>query len=142
MDTKGRLRPATADAARETYAELTPAAKVATREATKAMGFDSDEYDERVTSGVIESVRDAIFASLLEVHVAERSAFDGWLDGRDATVVLAGSDRAPRVVWHDPAMTDTVVAATFGDERAAAVGTLRRQAFGRVYRELLETAGE
>lgn len=137
MDTEGRLRPESAEAARSTYAELVPAAKVATREATKAMGFDSAEYDERVTPDVIESVRDAIFASLLTVHVADREAFDEWLADRDAEATVAGSDHAPRVVWHDPAIADTVVAATFGERREAAVGTLRRQAFGRVYRDLL-----
>ncbi len=137
MDTEGRLRPETPAEAREIHAELTPTAKVATREATKTMEFDQTEYDERVTPEVIESVRNAIFASLLTVRVADRQTFDDWLADRDADTTVIGAERAPRVVWHDSAAADTVVAATFGDERAAAVGTLRRQAFGRVYRDMV-----
>jgi hypothetical protein len=42
-----------------------------------------------------------------------------------------------RVVWHVPPFADAAVAATFQDERDAAVATLRRQAFGRCYRDRL-----
>ena len=138
METEGRLRPESAAAARAEYETLVPAAKVATREATRAMGFDREEYRERVTRDVIESVRDALFASLLAVHVADQETFDEWLAERDREVIVTGSDHADRVVWHDPAFDDRVIAATFVDEREAAVGTLRRQAFGRVYRPILD----
>ena len=142
MDTEGQIRPESPAAARATYRELVPAAKVATREATKAMAFDRAEYADRVTPTVIESVRDAIFASLLVVHVADRETFDDWTGDRAADVTLTGSDHAPNVVWHDPPFTDRVVAATFTEKREAAVGTLRRQAFGRIYRDLLGETDE
>ncbi|ESP87292.1 DUF5809 family protein [Candidatus Halobonum tyrrellensis] len=165
MDTEGTLAPETAAAAREAYEELGPAAQVTTREAAKAMEFDREEYRERVTSDVVGTVRDALFASLLRVHVGTREEFDGWLaDHPDYEADVAGSDNVDRVVWHpvpfagagdvDGAEAGTdgavgaseanetpggglVVAATYQDERDAAVGTLRRRAFGAVYRERL-----
>jgi hypothetical protein len=140
MDTEGTLSPATPAEARTEYESLIPTAKVVTREAAKAMSFDSSEYADRVTADVIASVRDALFASLLEVHVGDRQAFDSWCeDHPEYEPVVTGSENAGRIVWHAPAFADRVVAATFNDEREAAVGTLRRQAFGQLYREHLET---
>lgn len=140
MDTEGTLSPATPAEARTEYESLIPTAKVVTREAAKAMSFDSSEYADRVTADVIASVRDALFASLLEVHVGDREAFDSWcVDNPDYEPVVTGSENAERIVWHAPAFADRAVAATFNDEREAAVGTLRRQAFGQLYREHLET---
>ncbi len=140
MDTEGTLSPATPAEARTEYESLIPTAKVVTREAAKAMSFDSSEYADRVTADVIASVRDALFASLLEVHVGDRQAFDSWReDHPEYEPVVTGSENAERIVWHAPAFADRVVAATFNDEREAAVGTLRRQAFGQLYREHLET---
>ena len=140
MDTEGRLAPETAAAAREAYDELGPAAQVATREAAKAMEFDRAEYRERVTGDVVATVRDALFASLLRVHVGSRDEFDDWLaDHPDYEADVAGSENVDRVVWHPvPFGNDgagVAVAATYQDERDAAVGTLRRRAFGRVYRD-------
>jgi hypothetical protein len=144
MDREGTLAPETPAEAREQYASLVPTAKVVTREAAKAMEFDRAEYDDRVTADVIASVRDALFASLLAVHVGDRAEFDHWRDDHpEYEPVITGSDDARRVVWHAPPFADRVVAATFNDEHEAAVGTLRRQAFGRLYREHLdEDAGE
>jgi hypothetical protein len=138
VETEGYLAPETVAAARERYVETVPTAKTATREAAKAMGFDRAEYDRRVTSDVVASVRDAVFASSLRVRVNDRAAFDEWRTETDAEVVLVGNESAPRVVWHAPGFADRAVAATFGDEREAAVATLRRQAFGRLYRELFD----
>lgn len=146
METEGTLAPGTVTAAREAYEDLGPAAQVTTREATKAMGFDRSEYRERVTSDVVETVRDALFASLLRVHVGAREEFDDWLDDHpDYEADVAGSDNVDRVVWHPvPFAGDdgVAVAATFQDEREAAVGTLRRRAFGRVYREHVGAGSE
>ena len=156
MDTEGTLAPATPAAARAEYDDLVPAAKVAVREATKAMEFDREEYAERVTGEVIETVRDALFASLLRVHVGTRAEFDEWLaDHPDYESDVAGSDNVDNVVWHpvafpvdDPAVDDAdgaedgdarlAVAATWQAEREAALGTLRRRVFGRVYRGVVE----
>jgi len=151
MDTEGTLAPATPADAREEYATLVPAAKVAVREATKAMSFDREEYAERVTGEVIETVRDALFASLLRVHVGTREEYEAWLDDHpEYESDMAGSDNVDNVVWHPVAFapdgegerTKPVVAATWQAEREAALGTLRRRAFGRAYRPVVADDGD
>ena len=165
MDTEGSLAPATPAAAREEYDTLVPAAKVAVREAAKSMEFDSEEYAERVTGEVIETVRDALFASLLRVHVGTREEYEAWLDDNpEYEADMAGSDNVDNVVWHPVAFapdvegeqcesseraendatrerTKPVVAATWQAEREAALGTLRRRAFGRAYRPVVDGDG-
>lgn len=140
METEGQFAPATEAALRECYEDCGPAAQTAIREAVVSMGFDRDEYRERVDSDAIESARDAIFASLLRVHVGTMAEFEDWRDGDGAAleVTVAGSEHVDNAVWHHAPVADAAVAATFQDERDAAVATLRRQAFGRVYREALE----
>ena len=140
MDTEGEFTPATPAAARERYESVGPTAQVVVREIAKAMDMDADEYERRVTSDVVETARDALFASLLAVHVGTREEFEEWLDSSEfgeSDVREAGSEHVDNVVWHAAPAADTVVAATFQDQRRAAVGTLRRQAFGRVYRDLV-----
>lgn len=140
METKGSFAPATVEEARDRYAEAGEAARVVVRETAKAMGFDGAEYDERVTGEVIETARDALFASLLTVHVADRETFEAWVDEREFTpeqVTVLGSEHVDNVVWHAAPFADAVVAATFQNEPEAAAGTLRRNAFGRIYRDAL-----
>ena|SRR6056297_1046434 len=136
METHGFLAPETETEARDRYDETGPAAQTVVKETAKAMAFAPDEYDERVTGEVIETARDALFASLLVVRTGTREEFDEWLADRDREVVEEGSENVDNVAWHD-ALGETVVAATYQNEERAAVATLRRQAFGRVYRELL-----
>jgi hypothetical protein len=140
MDTEGEFAPATAAAARERYETLGPTAQVVVKEVAKAMAMDADEYERRVTSDVVETARDVLFASLLEVHVGSRDAYEDWLaesEYDEGDVREVGSEHVDNVVWHAAPAADAVVAASFQNERRAAVGTLRRQAFGRVYRDLL-----
>ena len=137
VEREGVFEPETLDVAREAYESMGPAAKTAVRETATAMDFDQAEYRDRVTSDVVETARDAIFASLLVVRVADRDAFDSWRDGTDVDVTTLGSPDVDRVVWHVAPFADAAVAATFQDEREAAVATLRRQAFGRCYRDRL-----
>lgn len=138
MDVDGRFAPATAAAAEAAYADVGPAAQVVVREVAKEMSFDREEYDRRVTGEVVETARDALFASLLSVRVGTREEYDDWREGFDGEVVETGSDAVDNVVWHAPPFADRAVAATFQDERRAAIQTLRRQAFGRIYRPLFE----
>lgn len=138
MHTTGTFAPETAEEAREAYESVGPAAQTVVRETARAMEFDREEYRERVTSDVVETARDALFASLLAVRVGTREEFDAWVADRpEYDVHRAGSDDVERVVWHAAPFAKAVVAATFQDEEDAAVGTLRRMAFGRVYREQL-----
>ncbi|WP_255197942.1 DUF5809 family protein [Halorarius litoreus] len=138
MHVEGLLAPDSIDAAREEYDALVPTSKTVVREVAKAMAFDREEYGERVTEDVVETARDALFASLLEVHVGTHEEFERFREsnpGLDTTV--RGSEHVDNVVWH-VAPTGEVVAATYQDEREAAIATLRRQAFGSVYRDAFE----
>ena len=137
METHGRFAPETPTEARELYEAVGPAAQTAVREVARVMEFDHDEYERRVTGDVVETARDAIFASLLEVRVDTREAFDEWREGYDGEVVAEGHEAVDHVAWH-VGPSGTAVAATFQHEEEAAVGTLRRIAFGRIYRELVE----
>jgi hypothetical protein len=144
MDTEGTFSPTTAAAARERYEAVGPTAQVVVKEVAKAMEMDAEEYDRRVTSDVVETARDVLFASLLEVHVGTREEYEDWLEASEFgadDIREVGSEHVDNVVWHAAPAAGTVVAATFQDRRRAAVGTLRRQAFGRVYRELVTDSG-
>ncbi|MDG5760786.1 DUF5809 family protein [Natronococcus sp. A-GB1] len=137
METTGTFTFESPAEARERYESAGPAAQTVVREVAKAMAFDREEYDERVDGDVVETARDALFASLLEVRVGSREEYEEWRERYDGEVTEVGHERVDRVVWHaGPA--DEAVAATFQDEQEAAVATLRRQAFGRLYRDLLE----
>jgi hypothetical protein len=137
METEGVFDPETLADAREAYESVGPAAQTVVRETASAMDFDREEYRERVTSDVVETARDALFASLLVVHVGDREEFDAWRADATVDVTVLGSDEVDRVVWHVASFADAALAATFQEERDAAVGTCRRQAFGRLYRDAL-----
>jgi hypothetical protein len=137
VTTDGVFEPETLADAREAYESVGPAARTVVRETASAMAFDREEYRDRVTSEVVETARDALFASLLVVRVGDREAFESWRESTDADLTVFGSEDVDNVVWHVAPFADAAVAATFQDERDAAVATLRRQAFGRLYRERL-----
>lgn len=136
MHTDGWFLPESEREARERYEALGSSARLVVREVTKAMDFEREEYDERVTSDVVETARDAMFAEQLAVTVGTAAEFDAWRDERDVEFRVFGSEHVDNVAWHAPPFADGV-AATFQDEEDAAVGTLRRQAFGRIYRDVL-----
>lgn len=137
MDTEGLFAPETAAEARERYEALGAPAQVVVKEVTRAMEFDADEYDDRVSSEVIATARDALFASMLQVRVGTREEFDEWQAETDCAVTEVGSEHVDGVVWHHAPFAGEAVAATYHEKRRAAVDTLRRQAFGRIYREVV-----
>lgn len=136
MDRVGVFAPETEAEVRTYYDCVGPAAQTSVREVARAMDFDREEYTERVTSTVVETARDAIFASLLEVTIGTRDAYDVWREEYDGEVVEAGHEAVDNVVWH-AGPEDRAVAATFQNEQEAAVATLRRQAFGELYRPIV-----
>ena len=146
METQGVFAPTTSAEATDCYEDVGPVAQVVVRETAKAMEFDADEYDERVTPAVVETARDAAFAELLAVHLADRAEFDDWLDASEFTaddVIRLGSEHVDRVAWHPVPFAETVVATAFQNKPDAAASTLRRNAFGRVYRDVVaENADE
>ena len=139
METRGFFEPESPESVRNHYEALGPAAQTVVKETAKAMAFDREEYGERVTSDVISTARDALFASLLEVRVGTHEEFDEWLEATDADyeVHIEGAEQVDNVAWHVVAVAGTTVGATFQNEPDAAVGTLRRIAFGRYYRDVL-----
>ncbi|WP_411964601.1 DUF5809 family protein [Haloferax sp. YSMS24] len=138
METHGTTAPATLEAAEETFDRFGPTAQVVVRETAKAMDFDREEYRERVTGDVVQTVRNALFAESLTVTVGSRSEFDDWrADHPEYDVVELGNPDVERVAWHPIPFAETVVATTFQNERDAAISTLRRNAFGRVYRDAI-----
>jgi len=137
MHARGSLEPGTVADARERYDALGSTAQVLVREVAKAMGLDESEYDRRVTPEVIETAREVIFAADLRVRVGTREEYEDWLDDRDYEVTERGNPNVARVAWHAAPFAGEVVAATFEHEEEAAVETLRRQALGRVYRDVL-----
>ncbi|MFC7041546.1 DUF5809 family protein [Halonotius sp. GCM10025705] len=143
METDGVYAPETVAAAEEAYESLGSTAQIVVKETAKAMELGPDEYTERVTSEVIETARDALFASLLEVHHGDREAFEAWCDDHpDYSVELLGSDDVDAVVWHPVPFAETVVAATYQNEPDAAAATVRRRAFGEQYRPAFEATDD
>ncbi|WP_222920118.1 DUF5809 family protein [Natrinema sp. SYSU A 869] len=137
MHTVGTFTFESAEDARTQYESVGPAAQTVVREVAKAMEFDREEYDERVTGDVIETARDALFANLLEVQVGNHEEFEDWRETYDGEMTKVGHEDVDRVVWH-AGPEGEAVAATFQNEEDAAVATLRRQAFGRLYRDLVD----
>ncbi|MBX0295536.1 DUF5809 family protein [Haloarcula nitratireducens] len=137
METEGQFSPTTVADAQDRYEALGPTAQVVVKEVAKAMGLDAEEYRDRVTSEVVETARDVLFAESLSVTVGTAEEFEAWAADADHEVTVVGADNVDNVVWHAPAFADEAVAATFQSERRAAVGTLRRQAFGRIYSEVV-----
>ncbi len=136
-ETYGTFEPDSWAAAAARYDHLGSTAQVVVRAVTKSMAFDREEYDRRVDSDVLETARQAIFAEALAVDVADRATFDAWREAYPQDVEIAGSDTVGNVAWHVSAPAETAVAATFENEPEAAVGTVRRIAFNRLYRERL-----
>ena len=143
METEGTLSPETFEEAREVFEAVGPTAQQVVREAAKGMAFDREEYRERVTSDVIERARNVIFAERLLVTIGSRTEFETWRESHPAyDVERQGSDDVERIVWHPAPFAETVVAATFQNEPDAAVGTVRRQAFGQLYQPRFEDGSE
>ncbi len=142
MHSRGTLSPETAEEAREAFDDLEAAARSVVRETAREMGFDGEEYGERVTEDVVATAREALFASLLAVRVGTRSEFEAWrADHEDLAVIEEGHSSVERVAWHVARPAGTVLAATFQSDEDAAVGTLRRMAFARLYRDAVADSG-
>ena len=139
MEREGFLAPETETEARTAYGDLAAAAQTVSREIGKAMALDREEFEERVTEEVVLTAHDALFASLLEVRVDSYEAFESWRTDADYEVALLGGENVGQVVWHVAPFAGLAVAATFEHKREATIGTLRRQAFGRIYREIVRT---
>jgi hypothetical protein len=138
MDTEGLFAPESAQAAREQYAAVETAARGAVREFARTAPLAADVDTVREDADLVLTAQEVIFASLLEVHLGTRVEFEDWLGSRERAVETLGSEHVPRVAWHDAPFAGAVLAATYDAEPEAAADTLRRQAFARHYREVVE----
>lgn len=137
-ETRGVLGPETEAEVRERFEAVGPAAQTVTREVARAMDLSKEEYQETVTSAVVGTAREALFASLLEVQVGDYEAFEAAkADHPEADVHENGSEHVDNAAWHYVPFADALVATTFQDEPDAAVATLRRILFGRFYGDAL-----
>lgn len=137
MHDYGYFSPEDLDEARALFEAAGPAARTVVREVGRALGLDPEEVRDRIDADAIQTAHEALFASLLRVTVGTRAEFDGFRSSVDLEVVEVGSPNVDHVAWHAVEFADVAVAATFQNEEEAAVETLRRQVFGRVYRERL-----
>ena len=136
MHTVGWFLPESEREASERYEALGSTAQLVVREATRVMEFGREEYEERVTGDVVGTARDVLFAEQLRVAVGTREEFEEYREDEDVEFQVFGSENVDNVAWHAPPFADGV-AATFQGEEEAAVGTLRRQAFGHVYEDVV-----
>lgn len=138
MDTEGLFAPESAETARQQYAAVGTAARAVVREFARSAPIAADVDDVREDEDLVHTAHEAIFASLLAVTLGTREEFEDWLEARDREVERLGSDHVDRIAWHDAPFAGQVLAATYDSEPAAAAATLRRQAFARLYREVVE----
>ena len=136
VETRGTFAPESWEEVEDRFESLGKTAQTTVREVARAMAFDREEYNERVTNDVVETARQALFAEALAVRLGDREAFESWRAEYPGEVRVAGSDNVDRVAWHVSPI-EQAVAATFANEPDAAVGTVRRMAFNRLYRDRL-----
>lgn len=142
METIGYLEPECDEDVQKIYASLGVPAQELVHEIAVAMEFDRDEYTDRVDSAVVRRARDAVFGVLLRISSASMDRFQSIRADpmyESYTVVLEGSDNVPNVAWHVCPVEETIVAATYQDHRDAAIATLRRIAWNRIYVRLLDS---
>lgn len=141
METRGHFAPRTETAASAQYDDLALVAKTVTKEIAEAGTDTSDGYQALVEESVIETAQQALFASLLEVHVGSVDEYEAWLTDHDSLDwSLAGTDTVTRRAWHPVWPRDQVAAVSFQNSPEAAIATVRRQAFGQHYRAILGLA--
>lgn len=139
MDTRGQFAPETKAAARSLYDDLAIAAETVTKTLAETSTDSREAYHELLDQERIDAAHEALFASLLEVHVGSVEEFESWMNRHDAfQLSLSGPETVPRRAWHPVRPRKTVTAVSFQTAPEAAVATVRRQAFGTQYRELLE----
>jgi len=138
MERRGILAPETPGDARARYDDLQQTSREVVRTAAKQMGFGTQEYQTRVTDDVIESARDALFASLLVVQTGSKTEFESGTESLDGEREVIGHENVEHVAWHIVPFSETVVAATFENQPDAAADTVRRQAFATAYQEVVK----
>ncbi|MFW5965497.1 MAG: DUF5809 family protein [Halodesulfurarchaeum sp.] len=140
METHGEWSPETELAVRERYGSLARPAETVTKSIAKTATDTDLAYGSLTAGEVIEAAQQALFAALLEVTVSTTEEFLDWLaTAGNPRVELAGPETVDRRAFHHVHPQGVVTAVSFQDKPDAAIATVRRQAFGRHYRPLLDT---
>lgn len=140
MEATGFIEPQTTAAAREHHRECELMAADVVREVALALGIDGEAYRERVTDEVVRTAQDAIFGALLRVQTGTVADFDAATSSNsysDYTVQMEGSEHVDGRAWHVSPCAEAIAVVSFDTEPQAAIATVRRQAYGRIYRPLL-----
>lgn len=139
METVGYVLPETEDEVREIFDELEPAAHEVVGAIARRLP-DGWDQGTGIPEDIYRTGHEALFGSLLVVTTGSMKDFGSWnTDGpyADYAVNIEGSEHVDHIAWHAAPATEEIIAATYQHERSAAVATLRRIAWGRVYRPIL-----
>ncbi len=139
MDTRGDLTPRTAAAAQEAYAGLALPAETVTKAVAEAGTDSTDAYRSFLDDDVLETAQQSLFAASLAVHVGTVEEYEAWLaDHGSLEPSMTGHEDVTGRAWHPVWPREVVAAVSFSDSPDAAVATVRRQAFGKYYRSMID----
>ena len=130
--------PAEPTAVREGYATVIPTAKVVLSEVANGLGFDRQTYTERIDASMVERVANVLFAAELPVACAEAERFESYRQHVDVAVISLGAAPAEMVCWHHARVAQVIIAAGYHDAEEATSEVVRRAAFNRCYRPIIE----
>jgi hypothetical protein len=137
------LGPATGEAVVEQYAAVVPTAKVVVSEVATGLEFDRETYESHMDAAMVERVANVLFAAALPVRCATADSFERYTEDNPAEdVVRLGAMTAAAVCWHHAGVEEVILAAGYHDAEDAAVEVVRRAAFNRCYRPLIEQEQE
>jgi hypothetical protein len=135
--------PATGAAVIQQYAAVVPTAKVVVSEVATGLGFDRETYESQMDAVMVERVANVLFAADLPVRCASADTFDRYsADNPTEEVVRVGAMTADAVCWHHAGVEGVILAAGYHDAEDAAAEVVRRAAFNRCYRPLIEQERE
>lgn len=137
MDHYGCFTPESESELVSRFESLETTAKVLVRQLRTAFDRNQDYVDDHLDQADVDTIKEIVFGSHLEIHAGTRQEFDQWFTGRSLELIEIGSSEVDHIAWHHSPFVETVLAATFENEPEAAVETLRRQAIGRLYREYI-----
>jgi len=131
--------PAEATVVREQYADVIPTAKVVLSEVADGLAFDRPTYEERIDAKMVQRVANVLFAAGLPVLCDTEEMFEDYRRAHaDAEVIDLGRSTAETVCWHHARVQGVILTASYGDAERSAREVVRRAAFNRCYRPIID----
>jgi hypothetical protein len=132
--------PVDAAAVRRGYASVVPTAKIVLAEVANGLSFDRSAYEEQIDAELVERVANVLFAAGLAVACGEHQAFESYGDAHpDAEVIRLGASASDAVCWHHAPVAGLIIGAGYHEAEPSAREVVRRAAFNRCYRPIIET---